>query len=48
MQRYGQFPMGLGAHVKFTVHKPLKLATFTDKKALIEQVEHTIKAHIHP
>lgn len=46
MQRYGQFPMGLGTHIKFTVHKPLKLATFTDKGALIASVENTIKAHI--
>lgn len=48
MQRYGQFPMGLGTAIKFTVHKPLELATFADKQALIQQVEHTIKAHIHP
>lgn len=46
MQRYGQFPMGLGTHVKFTVHKPLELATFTDKAALIAKVESTIKNHI--
>jgi 1-acyl-sn-glycerol-3-phosphate acyltransferase len=47
LQRYGQFPMGLGTHVKFTVHEPLKLATFADKKALISTIEATIKDHIH-
>ena len=26
--RYGKFPIGLGTHLKFTVHKPLELATF--------------------
>lgn len=49
MQRYGQFPMGLGTHVKFTVHKPLNLATFADNKLdLIKRLEQTIKIHIHP
>src|SRR5690606_15307166 len=28
---YGNFPMGLGAHIMFTVLQPLKLATFTEK-----------------
>ena len=44
--RYGKFPMGLGSHLKFTVHKPLELATFTDKQSLIETIEQTIKNHI--
>ncbi|SEP80118.1 1-acyl-sn-glycerol-3-phosphate acyltransferase [Hyunsoonleella jejuensis] len=48
MQRYGQFPMGLGTHIKFTVHKPLELATFDDKQVLIKTVEQTVKTHIHP
>lgn len=48
IQRYGSFPMGLGSNVKFTVHKPLKLATFADNKAeLLNEIEQTIKAHIH-
>lgn len=42
MLRYGKFPMGIGNHIKFTVHKPLELANFTDKNALIQQVEKTI------
>ncbi len=46
--RYGKFPMGLGTHLIFTVHKPLKVSTFVDKQELINVVENTIKAHIHP
>jgi 1-acyl-sn-glycerol-3-phosphate acyltransferase len=46
--KYGKFPMGLGAHIIFTVHQPLKLATFTDKEALIKDIESTITANIHP
>ena len=40
--QYGKFPMGIGTHIKFTVHKPIKLATFTDKEALIDNIESTI------
>lgn len=46
--RYGKFPMGLCTHITFTVHQPLKLATFADKAALINTIETTIKNHIHP
>ena len=46
--RYGKFPMGLGTHITFTVHKPLKLATFVNKQELINSIETTIKKHIHP
>jgi len=42
MLRYGKFPMGIGNHIKFTVHKPIELANFTDKTELILQVEKTI------
>lgn len=42
MLRYGNFPMGIGNHIKFTVHKPLEITNFTDKAKLIEQVEKTI------
>ncbi|OEK09889.1 glycerol acyltransferase [Flavivirga aquatica] len=45
--RYGKFPMGLGTHIIFTVHKPLKVSTFANKLELISSVETTIKAHIH-
>ena len=46
--RYGKFPMGLGTHITFTVHKPLKVSTFVDKQDLINCIENTIKEHIHP
>ncbi|MEH6534782.1 MAG: lysophospholipid acyltransferase family protein [Psychroserpens sp.] len=47
MLRYGKFPMGIGNHIKFTVHKPLEIAIFTDKKALVTSVEKTIVDAIH-
>lgn len=46
MLRYGKFPMGLGNHLKFTVHKPLDLAIFVNKQELIDTVELTIKNDI--
>ncbi|NNC49582.1 MAG: 1-acyl-sn-glycerol-3-phosphate acyltransferase [Flaviramulus sp.] len=46
--KYGKFPMGLGTHLIFTVHKPIKLATFVNKQELINSIETTIKQHIHP
>lgn len=42
MLRYGKFPMGIGNHIKFTVHKPLELANFTDNAKLIADIESTI------
>ena len=42
MLKYGKFPMGIGNHIKFTVHKPLENAIFTDKQALINEVEQII------
>jgi len=48
MYKYGKFPMGIGTHITFTVHKPLKLITFVNKKELISSVETTIAKHIHP
>ena len=47
MQRYGWFPMGLGTHIKHTVHKPLKISDFGNKSDLICQIETIIKDHIH-
>lgn len=46
--KYGKFPMGLGAHITFTVHKPVNLNTFANTKDLIKSVETTIKEHIKP
>ncbi|RKE98944.1 lysophospholipid acyltransferase family protein [Ichthyenterobacterium magnum] len=48
MQRYGKFPMGIGNHIKFTVHKPLELANFTNHKELITSIETIIISSIHP
>lgn len=39
--RYGKFPMGLGAHIIFTVHQPLKVSEHKANK-LIEKVEKQI------
>ena len=47
MYRYGKFPMGIGAHLTFTVHEPINLATFTNKEDLIKTIETTIKNNIH-
>jgi 1-acyl-sn-glycerol-3-phosphate acyltransferase len=46
MLRYGKFPMGIGNHIKFTVHAPVELANFTNNTDLIEHVEKTIIASI--
>ncbi|GAA4940061.1 lysophospholipid acyltransferase family protein [Algibacter agarivorans] len=46
--RYGKFPMGLGTHIKFTVHKPIKVSTFVNKQDLISSIETTITQHIKP
>jgi len=39
--RYGKFPMGLGTHITFTVHKPLKVSDFKTIE-LITTVEKVI------
>lgn len=48
MLRYGKFPMGIGNHIVFTVHEPIKIATFTNKEALIPVIETTITEAIRP
>ncbi|MFD0990642.1 lysophospholipid acyltransferase family protein [Mariniflexile jejuense] len=47
MLKYGKFPMGLGTHITFTVHKPLKVSTFVDKQDLINNIESAIKSKIN-
>ena len=42
LYRYGKFPMGIGNHITFQVHKPLEIANFKDKKELMDLVEKTI------
>lgn len=44
--RYGKFPMGLGAKITFTVHKPIEPNTYADKAELITTVESQITQHI--
>ena len=45
--RYGKFPMGLGTHITFTVHQPLKLSEYNHAE-LIEKIEKQItNAIIH-
>jgi len=39
--KFGKFPMGLGAHIKFTVHQPLKVSEYEHNK-LIETIEKQI------
>ena len=48
MLRYGKFPLGLGNHLRFTVHKPIELATFVNKQDLIDSIQSTITKHIKP
>ncbi len=44
--KYGKFPMGLGAHLTFTVHKPLK-ASDHETGMLLETIEKVIKDNIY-
>ena len=44
MLRYGKFPYGLGSHLKFTVHPPLKIDNDPDK--LISRIEQQITSAI--
>ena len=39
--KFGKFPMGLGAHIKFTVHQPLKVSEY-EHNELIETIEKQI------
>lgn len=42
MLRYGKFPLGIGNHLKFTVHEPISLHSVEDQKQLIKDIEQTI------
>jgi len=46
MLRYGKFPLGIGNEIKFKVHQPLIIATFTNKEALINNIEDIITSDI--
>ena len=46
--KYGKFPMGLGAHITITAHKPINLSTFTGTTdTLIDEIEHTVTQSIN-
>ena len=41
MQRYGKFPLGIGNHLKFKVHKPLRVSDYKTAD-LIDLIEKQI------
>jgi 1-acyl-sn-glycerol-3-phosphate acyltransferase len=45
--RYGTFPMGIGNHLIFKAHKPIKAGDFNSTEALLEHIETTIKKDIN-
>jgi len=44
--RYGKFPMGIGNHLTFEAHKPVKPSDFASTEALLTHIETTIKSSI--
>ncbi len=44
--RYGKFPMGIGAHIKFKVHTPIEIKDHPNKDTLISFVESQIKESV--
>ena len=40
--RYGKFPMGIGSHIKFKVHQPIKLNSVENHSEFIKTLEKTI------
>jgi len=40
--KYGQFPLGLGAHLKFQVHEPIAISNISHVESTIKEIEHTI------
>lgn len=43
--RYGKFPYGIGTHITFDVHSPIKVDDSSIKEFVL-QIENTIKEHI--
>ena len=43
--RYGNFPLGIGNRVKFTVHQPMKVSEY-DFNALFEKTEQAVVSDI--
>ena len=46
MNRFGQFPLGLGTKITFQIHEPLKISDYTFDE-IFEKTEKTIKKHIN-
>jgi len=46
MNRFGQFPLGLGTKIKFQIHKPLKISDYSFDE-IFEKTEEIIKKHIN-
>ena len=45
MQRFGQFPMGLGNRLNFEIHEPLKISDYSFEE-IFEKTEQIIKNNI--
>ncbi|PHX62431.1 MAG: 1-acyl-sn-glycerol-3-phosphate acyltransferase [Flavobacteriales bacterium] len=45
MNKFGQFPFGLGTKITFKIHKPLKISDYSFDE-IFEKTEKTIKKHI--
>ncbi len=46
MNRFGQFPLGLGTKITFQIHEPLKISDYSFEE-IFEKTEKTIKKHIN-
>lgn len=44
--RYGKFPMGIGNHIIFKAHQPIKASDFETQELLLTHIEATIKNSI--
>ena len=44
--RYGKFPMGIGAHIKFRVHQPINPKDYEYLTDLVEITEKLVKSNI--
>lgn len=45
MTRYGQFPLGIGNRLKFTVHEPLKISDYSFEE-IFEKTEKAVKNNL--
>ncbi|WP_353167939.1 lysophospholipid acyltransferase family protein [Flavobacterium sp.] len=46
MNKFGQFPFGLGTKITFQIHEPLKISDYSFEE-IFEKTEKTIKKHIN-